>query len=514
MEILGTIIKRAFQLRKTINKVRRTPTSAEMQRKTLLKLVKRAKNTSFGYCYDFETLLTDPFPEKTFQERVPIHDYDKIYSEWWNRTLDGEENICWPGKVNYFALSSGTSGSASKYIPITNSVIKSMRKTSVRQILSLINYNIPEELFAKGVLVVGGSTDLQKMGNYWQGDLSGINQKKMPFYTRPFNKPGKKIAKHRDWNKKIQEIVDNAPKWDIVVITGIPAWNQLIIENIIEKYKLKNIHEMWPNLSVFIYGGVAFEPYRKKFEQMMGKPIHYVETYLASEGFIAYQSRADVKGMELVLNNGIFIEFIPFNSDNFTADGSLKADAKALLIDEVEEGVEYAILLSTNAGAWRYLIGDTVKFTSLENREIIITGRTKHFLSLCGEHLSTDNMNRAIELVNEKMGTSIREYTVLPIITDTHYGHRWYVGLDEKTDLKSLQTDLDGFLKELNDDYAVERMHALTEIQVISLPTQVFYQWMESKGKMGGQHKFPRVLKNELAEDWEGFLLETAAIKP
>lgn len=506
MPVLGTIIKRALSLRRTMLKVRRQPSATQMQRKTLLKLLKKARNTEFGKHYEFDAILAASKPEKLFQTLIPIHDYDSMHSAWWSKTLEGRPSICWPGKISYFALSSGTSAAASKFIPVSSAMIKSIRKTSVRQILSLVHYGLPEELFAKGVLVLGGSSDLTKVGNYFQGDLSGINQAKMPFYATPFYKPGKKIARHRDWHKKLDEIVKRAPEWDIAMLTGVPAWNQLVLEKIIETYKLRHIHEIWPNLSVFIYGGVALEPYKKRFESLLGKPIHYIETYLASEGFIAYQSRPGVKGMELVLNNGIFTEFIPFNETCFNSNGTLKPDAYALLINDVEEGKEYALLLSTNAGAWRYLIGDVIKFTSLKNREIIITGRTRQFLSLCGEHLSVDNMNRAIEMLSDRMSLPMPEFTVIGMPSGILFGHHWFIGIEGTIPENDLSEELDHILCKLNDDYALERQHALQEIRVNLIPLSWFYEWMEIQGKLGGQNKFPRVLDGARKEDWLKFI--------
>lgn len=507
MAIVGNIIKQTMTLRKTVNKVRRRSSPERVQRKVLLKLISKARFTQFGKVYEFESMLMANNPEKLFQRVVPIHDYNKIFDDWWYKTLAGEEDVCWPGKIRYFALSSGTSGVASKYIPVTTSSLRSMRKTSLRQLVSLVNYGLNEDFFTKGVLVLGGSTALQNMGNYYQGDLSGINQAKMPFWTQPFYKPGKQIARYKDWNLKIDEIARNAPKWDIGMLTGIPAWNQLVLERIIEMHGLKNIHELWPNLEIFIYGGVAFEPSRKRFEKLLGHPIHYLETYLASEGFIAYQNRKDVKGMQLVLDNGIFLEFIPFDKDNFNPDGSLKPHPETLLIHEVELNVDYAILLSTNAGIWRYLIGDTIKFTSISDLEIIITGRTKHFLSLCGEHLSIENMNHAIEKVANELNTPISEFTVSGINVGSLFGHKWYVGMDAvEIDKADLVRRLDDTLKELNDDYAVERKYALKEVQIEVIPTTYFYEWMEKKGKIGAQYKFPRVLQREMFIEWEAFV--------
>jgi len=508
MHVLGTVVMRALRLRRTMARVRRSQTAKKMQRKTLTRLLKRSKNTAFGRAYGFEEILQASRPEELFRARVPISDYESIYRDWWHRSLKEEANICWPGKVKYFALSSGTSGASSKYIPVTQSMIKSMRKTSIRQLLSLINYNLPEEFFGKGVLVLGGTSDLTKVGNYYQGDLSGINQAKMPFYTAPFYKPGRHIARVRDWNVKIEEIVKKAPQWDIAMLTGVPAWNQLVLERIIETYKLRNIHEIWPNLSVFIYGGVALAPYKKSFDALLGKPIHYIQTYLASEGFIAFQSRKDAEGMELVLNNGIFCEFIPFNSKNFDPEGTLIDQAEALTIDEVQTGIDYALVLSTNSGAWRYLIGDTIRFTDVPSREIMITGRTKQFLSLCGEHVSQDNMNKAIAMVCEKFNLRIPEFTVAGTESGTLFAHHWYLGI-EKTDAHSannIQVFLDEALKELNDDYKVERQHALKEIKVELIPLPWFYEWMAQNGKLGGQHKFPRVLNPQRLEAWKSYL--------
>jgi len=507
LEILGTLIKQTLTFRKNIRKVRRKTSGAKKQRKTLLKLLTKARYTQFGEAFEFDSILLATNPEKMFQKMVPIYDYDKIYKDWWHKTTKEEADVCWPGKIKYFALSSGTSGAASKQIPVTSSMLRSMRKTSIRQVLSLTNYGLPEEFFQKGVMIIGGSSDLQNMGHYYQGDLSGINATKMPFWTSPFYKPGKDIVKLRDWNAKIEEIVNHAPEWDISIITGVPAWNQIVLEKIVEKYKLNNIHDMWPNLQVFIYGGVAITPYLKSFEKLFGKKVHYLETYLASEGFLAFQSRKDIKGMELLLDSGIFMEFIPFNEDNFHSDGSLKENPEVKLIEEVKEDTEYALLISTNSGAWRYMIGDTIKFTSLEHHEIIITGRTKHFLSLCGEHLSVDNMTEAIHKLSTELNVPIKEFTVSGTVNGSIFGHHWFLGMENQPiDSASMIKKLDGYLQELNDDYAVERRHALQNIQLEVVPTSKFYDWMEQKGRLGSQNKFPRVLQNKNYSEWTEFL--------
>jgi hypothetical protein len=253
---------------------------------------------------------------------------------------------------------------------------------------------------------------------------------------------------------------------------------------------------------------VAFEPYRKSFEKLLAKPLIYFETYLASEGFIAYDARPYTQrsGMRLVLNNGIYYEFVPFTSENFDEEGAMRSGAQALNLRQVQEGVDYALLLSTCSGAWRYLIGDTIRFTSLEHMEIRITGRTKHFLSLVGEHLSVDNMNTAIRRLSENTGLEIKEFTVHGKPYGSLFAHHWYIGCDEAVDPAVVREHIDQVLCEINDDYAVERKHALQEVLVEIVPTAWFTGWMAEQGKLGGQNKFPRVIKGTHLESWQAYL--------
>jgi len=479
------------------------------QLKVLKKLLRKARFTQFGQLYKFDEILLSRHPGKKFQQLVPTYNYSKIYNDWWYKTLEGIPDVCWPGVIKYFALSSGTSEAASKYIPITKDLIRSNTITSFKQLLSLTRYEkINKSAIGKGWLMLGGSTQLQKGPTYYAGDLSGIQQKNIPFWFLGLGlyKPGKKIAREKDWSKKLEEVVENAPNWDIGFIIGVPAWLQLCIEKIIERYKLNNIHEMWPNLSFYVHGGVAMEPYKKGFEKLLGKPLTYIETYLASEGFLAYQSRQETRGMQLSLNNNIFFEFVPFDDNNFDSEGNMVDDPEVYMIHEIEENKDYSILISTNAGAWRYAIGDTVRLVDKERNEIIITGRTKHFLSLVGEHLSVDNMNGAIEMASGELNISIPEFTVAGVPHGSFFAHEWFVGTDDKVDEKKLAELIDAKLKILNDDYEVERKHALKAVTVHVLPEHVFMDFMESKGKVGGQHKFPRVVKGKMMEEWKQFL--------
>jgi hypothetical protein len=501
-----------ISLPKSIAKALRLPASSprRQQMKVLKKLLKKARFTEFGQHYRFDEMLLSKHPGKRFQQLVPTHDYSTIYKQWWHRTLEGHPDVCWPGKIKYYALSSGTSEAASKYIPITEDLLKGNRQVMVKQLFSLRHYDhIPFSNIGKGWLMLGGSTQLQKGKGYYAGDLSGITAKKVPFWFTPFYKPGKKIAKMSDWNDKLEEIVEQAPNWDISFVVGVPAWIQMCMEKIIERYQLKTIHDMWPNLSFFVHGGVSFEPYKKGFELLLAKPLTYIETYLASEGFIAYQDRQYARGMKLSVNDHIFFEFIPFDDENFDAEGNMVENPQTFMIHEVEEGRDYAMLISTSAGAWRYLIGDTVRFSDVEACEVIITGRTKHFLSLVGEHLSVDNMNRALQLASEELNVSIPEYTVAGIPHGSFFAHHWYVASDDKVDAALLVKKIDNHLKALNDDYTVERSSALKDVFLDVLPESRFMEFMRAKGKVGGQHKFPRVLKGKMLADWKAFLATT-----
>jgi hypothetical protein len=483
------------------------------QIEVLKKLLRKARFTQFGQLFKFDEILLSRHPGKKFQQNVPTYEYTKIYNEWWYKTLEGIPDVCWPGVIKFFALSSGTSETSSKYIPITKELIRSNTITGIKQLLSLAKYDkVPTSSIGKGWLMIGGSTQLQKSATYYAGDLSGIQQKNLPLWFRSIGiyKPGKKIAREKDWSKKLEEIVENAPNWDIGFIVGVPAWLQICLEKIIERYKLNNIHEMWPNLAFYVHGGVAMEPYKKGFLKLLGKPVTYIETYLASEGFLAYQSRQETRGMQLVLNNNIFFEFVPFDEKNFDTDGNMVETPDVYMIHEIEEDKDYAILISTNAGTWRYALGDTVKLIDRDRNEIIITGRTKHFLSLVGEHLSVDNMNNAIELASEELNVSIPEFTVAGIPHGNFFAHEWYIATDDKVDPLQFAALLDEKIKDLNDDYEVERMHALKAVTVNVLPEKVFMDFLKSKGKLGGQHKFPRVLKGKLLEEWRLFIGKNA----
>lgn len=514
MPIIGTILKKGIKLRETLEQDYTAP--YDLQKKELSKLLITARNTLFGREYNFMSILeqfrgsgSHDFYD-SFKESVPIHDYDSMNDQWWHKTRGGEPDVTWPGKTKYFALSSGTSGASSKFIPVTKDMIRQIRKTGTRHVYTLSKYDLPDKFFQSGMMMLGGSTSLNFSGNYYYGDLSGITTGQLPLWIQGFSRPSPKIKKHKDWDTKLAEIVEKAPKWNIGMLAGVPAWITILLEKIIERHGAAHIHEIWPNLNAYVHGGVAFDPYRKGFDKLLGHPIHYIDTYLASEGFIAFQNAPNRKGMRLMLNGGIFHEFIPFNEENFDDDGHVRPGAETLMVDQVEENKDYALLISTVSGAWRYLIGDTVRFVDKHNSEIIITGRTKHFLSLCGEHLSVDNMNKAVELAAQELDVIVKEFTVAGVPDGSLFSHHWYVGIDGQVDEEILKNKIDEHLKVLNDDYAVERKHALKNIRLSVLPNETFYGWMKSQGKQGGQTKFPRVLKKEKLESWLNYIKPSA----
>jgi hypothetical protein len=338
MPLLGSIIKSAYQLRNAPEEKKlKTIDPVKAQKKQLARLLRKAQFTAFGEHYKFNQILGSENIEKEFKNSVPVHDYKSIYKRWWYRLLNGETYVTWPGKVKYFALSSGTSEASSKYIPVTSEMLRSIKKASLRQLVSMVKYDFPLNFYEKGILMIGGSTHLQYNGNYYEGDLSGITAGNIPFWFQHFYKPGRKISKASGWETKLREMVRKAPNWDIGIIVGVPAWVQILMERIIEEYQVETIHDIWPNLKVYVHSGVSFKPYMKSFEKLVRYPLIYNESYLASEGYIAYQNNPNSKGMELVLDNGIYYEFIPFNDDNFDYYVNLREQVDVLVFSEVDE---------------------------------------------------------------------------------------------------------------------------------------------------------------------------------
>ena len=489
--------------RNVLNKQKR---AFKSQKKVLQKLLDKAFSTQFGTQYGFFDILGSEDVIAEFKSRVPAHTYTEM-AIWWDEARKDKKNVAWKGVIKHYALSSGTSEGSSKYVPVSKQMYTAMHRASVMQYFSILKEkDIPVTVFSGSSLMMSSSTNLQYYGSHYQGDLSGIITSKLPKWFEVFAKPGVEVRR-MPWDEKIQTISEQARDWDVTMVGGVPAWICLMFEAVTKHYGVKSIHEIWPNLKIYVHGGVAVGPYLSTLKSYFDKEVYFFETYLASEGFFAYQNRLHAEGMKLVVNNGIFYEFIPFNDENFDADGNLRSRyPKTLTIDEVKEKEEYALLISTCAGAWRYLIGDTIRFESLRYLEIAITGRTKHFLSLCGEHLSVDNMNGAIQDVSEQFGVKSLEFCVVGVKMDNGFGHEWYIGTDKEVDEQLFTRSLDDKLKELNDDYKTEREFALKSISVRLLPNSIFVLYLETLGKQGAQVKFPRVLKDNKVGDWKDFL--------
>lgn len=479
--------------------------SYSKQQEVLLKLLNSAKHTAFGQQYNFENILNSENFIAQFQNLVPTHIYETI-KPWWIRALNGERDVVTKGQIRYFALSSGTSDGSSKYVPFSQKQLWQFRRQSLRLSLKIaLNKKIPATTFSKHHLLIGGSSNLDYNGASYTGDLSGIVQLKIPFWYQSFSKPGREAMKMQ-WDNKIQNIVDNAADWNVSMITGIPSWVQIVLERIVEHYKIKNIHELWPDLKVYIHSGIRAEPYINSINRLFGSKVFWYESYLASEGFFAFKEKPEKEGMKLILGDNNFYEFVPFNEDNFDENGLIKPAAKPITIEAVEQGIDYALLITTCSGAWRYIIGDTVRFTNADNAEIIVSGRTKHFLSVTGEHLSVDNMNKAVEYVSETLGFTCKEFTVYAEPFEGAFSHVWYIGTNGNVDVQKAKALLDEQLMKLNDDYRTERKYALKNIEVNMLPNDQFYQFLNSRGKAGGQVKFPRVLKGDIIKEWKHFL--------
>ncbi|MBP1839206.1 GH3 family domain-containing protein [Formosa algae] len=504
MAIIGNIIKGVIQIKDTL-----TPDSnpVENQKEVLKSLLETAKDTAFGKHYNFDAILENQNPSTRFADSIPYFDYNKINDEWWHRLHQNEEDITWPGNPDYFALSSGTTGKSSKRIPVTEAMIESIRNTGIAQVFALSNFDLPADFFEKEIMMLGSSTDLIEKEDHFEGEISGISASNIPFWFRGYYKPGEDISKIDDWDTRVQKIAEHAKNWDIGALSGIPSWLELMLKKVIEYHNLDNIHDIWPNLQVYTTGGVAFQPYEKSFNALMGKPITVIDTYLASEGFIAFQARPETTAMQLVTDNGIYFEFVPFKAEYILEDGGLAADAPSITLAEVEPDTDYVLIMSTVAGAWRYIIGDTIMFTDVERAEIKITGRTKFFLNTVGSQLSVNKMNDAMMHLEDKFGMKIPEFTICAKEFEDGFYHCWYLGTEQTTeDTTKIAEAIDAFLKDANKNYAVARSKALKGLKVKLTSTDTFNNWSAKNKKKGGQVKMERVMNEEKFKTWEDFV--------
>ena len=503
MAFVGSIIKGLIDLR---DKIVSEPEAEEAQLQVLKKLLNKAKDTAFGKQYNFEAILEADDITKAFAERVPYFDYNKINEEWWSRMHQGENNVTWPGKPPYFALSSGTTGKTSKRIPVTEDMVEAIRQTGIKQVGALANFDLPSDFFEKEIMMLGSSTDLKEEGDHKEGEISGISASNIPSWFRGYYKPGTEIAQIEDWDTRVKKIAENARNWDIGALSGIPSWIELMLKEVIKHHEVTNIHEVWPNLQVYTSGGVAFEPYEKSFNSLLAFPLTIIDTYLASEGFLAYQQRPDTNSMKLVLDNGIYFEFVPFKAEYVKEDGSITDDAPVIPLKDVNQDEDYILLISTVSGAWRYLIGDTIKFTDVDRHEIRITGRTKFFLNVVGSQLSVNKMNDALKELEEKYDIKIPEFTLAAVRIDGEFYHSWYLGTETDIPNEELAQSLDDFLKEANKNYTVARSKALKGVKVKTISPDLFHEWNAHNKKKGGQVKMEKVMNEEKFAQWEDFI--------
>lgn len=503
MAFLGSIIKAAIDVRDILSTEEDV---VESQKQVLSELLEKAKNTSFGKYYGFSKILEQDDVRKAFSKEVPFFDYHQMESKWWCRTYKGLPDITWPGIPKYLARSSGTTGKKSKKIPVTDDMMNAIQKAGVKQIEAMTNFDMPSDFFEREIMMLGSSTKLSENGRFLEGEISGISASQIPFWFRGFYKPGEDIALIEDWDKRVETIAKNAKKWDIGALTGIPSWVELMLKKVIDFHQVETIHDIWPNLRAYASGGVAFLPYHKSFEKLLAHPITIIDTYLASEGFLAIQDRPETTSMKLITDNGIYFEFVPFRPEYILEDGSIVQNAPVLTLEEVEADLDYILIISTVSGAWRYLIGDTIKFTDKERAEIKITGRTKFFLNVVGSQLSVNKMESALLEMESKFDIQIPEFTLAAVKIGDEFYHHWYLGMEGTTDEKLLAETLDELLKEANNNYRVARSKALKGVIVSAVSPQLFHEWNGQQKKKGGQVKMEKVMDEEKFRKWEKFV--------
>jgi hypothetical protein len=479
-------IKRTYQ----IQHYRKYP--LEIQNETLLDLLNNAAETEWGKSHNYSKIRS----VQDFKNAVPLQQYEDI-KPFVDRLREGEKDLLWPGDVKWFAKSSGTTNDKSKFIPVTKESLEDCHLQGPRDVFAQYIKNHPETKLLKGkTLTLGGSHRVNNFSNNsYYGDLSAIMIENVPFWTDFIRTPTTEIALIEEFEEKIDKIIETALDQNVTSFSGVPSWYLVLFKKVLEKTGKSNILEVWPYIEVFVHGGVNFEPYREQFKKLIpSEHMHYIETYNASEGFFGIQDNQHRDDMLLMLDYGIYYEFIPMSEWE-------SENPSVLSLGEVELNENYAIVISTNAGLWRYIVGDTIKFTNKFPFKIKVTGRTKHFINAFGEELIIDNAERAMQIACHHSEAIVNEYTAGPIfISDNQKGaHQWIIEFDvPPKDLEHFTRILDNSLKTLNSDYEAKRHKNLNlEIpHITSVPKGTFYNWMKSKGKIGGQNKIPRLANN------------------
>jgi len=460
----------------------------EVQNELLLELVTMAKDTEIGKKYDFESIKN----YSTFAERIPVSTYED-YHQVIERSRSGEHNIFWPSPIKWFAKSSGTTNAKSKFIPVSYESLEDCHYAASKDLLCMyLNNNEESQLFTGKSLRLGGSKELYKENGTVFGDLSAILIDNMPFWAEFSSTPSSKVSLMSDWEVKMQAIVDETINENVTSLAGVPSWMLVLLNNILETTGKKNIFEIWPNLEVYFHGGVSFVPYRDQYKSILpNKNFKYYEIYNASEGFFAIQDQNNSSELLLMLDYGIFYEFIPMDTY-----GTLKE--KIIPLSEVEKDKNYAVIITTNAGLWRYKIGDTVKFTSINPYRVKVSGRTKHHINVFGEELIIENAEDALKKVCRKTKAEIVDYTAAPIFMKGKEkgAHEWLIEFKTPPkDIDYFNELFDNALKALNSDYEAKRYNNMTlnKPQIHVARQSLFYDWLKQHNKLGGQHKVPRL---------------------
>ena len=460
----------------------------DVQDELLQKLLAIAKDTEFGKLHGFSSISN----HSDFSKKVPIQQYESI-EPLIERCRQGEQNLFWPTPIQWFAKSSGTTNAKSKFIPVSNEALEDCHLKAGKDMLCLyINNNEDTKMFTGKGLKLGGSTAIYEDNNSYFGDLSAIITENLPFWADFSSAPSQEVSLMAEWETKMEAIIDETINENITSLVGVPSWMLVLLNRVLEKTGKDNILEVWPNLEVYFHGGINFNPYREQYKKLIPKAeFKYYEIYNASEGFFGIQDRNNSDEMLLMLDYGIYYEFIPMN----TYDGE---NSETIPLSEVKKGVNYAIVITTNGGLWRYLIGDTVKFTSINPYRIKITGRTKHHINVFGEELIVENAEKALKSACEKTNSEIIEYTVGPIFMNgkNNGAHEWIIEFKKPPINLAFFTELlDNSLKNCNSDYEAKRYNNMTLAmpKIHQARQGLFYDWLHKKGKLGGQHKVPRL---------------------
>lgn len=508
MEIINSIM--TWVMKKRIHEVElfmKYP--HEVQREVLFKLIHQARNTEYGKKHHFAEIKTF----EAFRDRVSINDYDSLYP-FIERIMKGEQNLLWPSEIKWFAKSSGTTSKRSKFIPVSPEALDDCHFKGGKDMISIYVNNHPEtKLFTGKGLAIGGSHQINKLdknGHSRYGDVSAVIMKNLPLWAQYARTPSLQTALMENWDEKIAKMAEETAKENVTSISGIPTYTLVLIERILKNTGARNILEVWPNLELFVHGAVAFTPYRELFKKLIPSAnMRYLETYNATEGFFGIQDQSGVGEMLLMLDYGIYYEFIPVEEMG-------RESPKALTLEQVGLGKSYAMVITTNAGLWRYAIGDTVKFTSTSPYRIKITGRTKHFINAFGEELNIEQAENAIAKACQQTNAAIDNFTAGPV----YYGeksrgsHEWIIEFSTAPEnMDEFVRILDESLRENNSDYDAKRQNdmALKPPVVHSVPENTFYKWMKKRGKLGGQNKVPRLANSrEYLDDILGMLEATA----